>query len=110
MIKYCVYYKHGDSARKCITSPFDTKELAQEWLRDEGHDKDPEYTVDTAYGVNESYEPLSLLKEMLQLTEAKKKVPLKKAAKSVYHRDYVKTKNKPYRKYDPAEYKKEKGE
>ena len=49
--------------------------------------------------LGEGYKPLELLKEMLQLDEAKKK-PLKKAAKSVYHRDYMKTRNKPYRKYD----------
>jgi hypothetical protein len=48
---------------------------------------------------------MSLLRELMQLDEgAKKKKPLKKAAKAVYHRDYVKTKNKPYRKYDPDEY------
>ena len=41
----------------------------------------------------------SFLQELLVITE--KKVPLKKAAKAVYHRDYVKTKKKPYRKYDP---------
>jgi hypothetical protein len=52
-----------------------------------------------------SYQPMELLKEMLQLEEADKKKPsLKKAAKSVYHRDYVKTKNKPYRKYDKEEH------
>jgi hypothetical protein len=45
---------------------------------------------------------MELLKELLN--EAAKKKPLKKAAKSVYHRDYVKTKNKPYRKYDAAEH------
>ena len=43
---------------------------------------------------------MEFLKEMLNLDEAAKKKPLKKAAKAVYHRDYVKTKNKPYRKYD----------
>lgn len=56
----------------------------------------------------EQYVPFALLSEMLMVEE--KKPSLKKAARSVYHRDYVKTKNKPYRKYDPAEYKKEKGE
>lgn len=49
-----------------------------------------------------SYEPLQLLREMLQLDEAKKK-PLKKAAKAVYHRDYMKTRNKDYRKYHEDE-------
>lgn len=43
------------------------------------------------------------------LTEAKKKKPLKNAAKAVYHRDYEKTKNKDYRQYDPSEYQREKG-
>lgn len=33
------------------------------------------------------------------------KVPIKKAAHMVYHRDYVKTKNKPYRKYDKRKHK-----
>lgn len=51
---------------------------------------------------------MELLKELLQLDEAeskKKKVKVsKKATRAVYHRDYVKTKNKPYRKYDPEEY------
>ncbi|MGZ8924612.1 MAG: hypothetical protein ACXW2E_01890 [Nitrososphaeraceae archaeon] len=41
---------------------------------------------------------MEFLKELTQINEAKKK-PLKKAAKAVYHRDYVRTKNKPYRKY-----------
>jgi hypothetical protein len=54
------------------------------------------------------YKPMALLKEMLDLTEAKK-APLKKAARSVYHRDYLKTKNKPYRKYDPRKHKESEG-
>lgn len=47
-----------------------------------------------------------MLKELLQLDEAekKKKKVSKVAAKAVYHRDYVKTKKKPYRQYDPDEY------
>jgi len=50
---------------------------------------------------------MEFLRELL--TEAaKKKKPLKKAAQSVYHRDYMKTRNKPYRKYDPDEYQREK--
>lgn len=48
---------------------------------------------------------MKFLKELLE--EGKKK-PLKKAAQSVYHRDYVKTKNKPYRKYDKEEYERSK--
>lgn len=48
-----------------------------------------------------NYEPMSLLRELYSLDEAAKKKPLKKAAKATYHRDYEKTKNKPYRKYDP---------
>ncbi len=43
---------------------------------------------------------LDFLKELMIITEKKQGKKLKKAAKSVYHRDYVKTKNKPYRKYD----------
>jgi hypothetical protein len=53
-----------------------------------------------------AYVPMELLKEMLTITEAKK-VPLKKAARSVYHRDYEKTKNRSYRKYDPRKHKQE---
>lgn len=34
----------------------------------------------------------------------KKTKVTKKAAKSVYRRDYLRTRNKPYRKYDPEEY------
>lgn len=55
-----------------------------------------------------NYEPGVLLKEMW-LMEADKKY-LKKAAKSVYHRDYVKTKNKSYRKYDKRKHESEQGE
>ena len=49
---------------------------------------------------------MKFLKELLE--EAAKKTPLKVAAKSVYRRDYLKTKNKPYRKYDEEEYKRDK--
>lgn len=51
---------------------------------------------------------MELLRELLQLDESskKKKTPLKKAAAAVYHRDYVKTRRKPYRKYDPSEHEK----
>lgn len=54
----------------------------------------------------EEQRPMEMLKELLQLDEAKKKKAKvsKKATRAVYHRDYVKTKNKPYRKYDPDEY------
>lgn len=47
---------------------------------------------------------MELLKELMVIAESstKKKKPIKKAAKAVYHRDYEKTKNKKYRKYDPA--------
>lgn len=49
---------------------------------------------------------MELLKELLVTEE--KKTPLRKAAARVYHRDYERTKNKPYRKYHPDEYKKRK--
>lgn len=49
---------------------------------------------------------MELLKELMQINEKRAKTPLKKAARAVYHRDYVKTKNKKYRKYDPEEYQK----
>lgn len=50
---------------------------------------------------------MELLRELLQLNEEKEKKPLKKTAKAVYHRDYMKTRNKPYRKYSASEHKKE---
>lgn len=60
---------------------------------------------------------MEFLKELMalgaegeQLNEEKKKKSLKKAAASVYHRDYMKTKNKSYRKYDANDYQREKGE
>jgi hypothetical protein len=49
---------------------------------------------------------LSMLKELMIITEKKGK-SIKKAAKSVYHRDYTKTKNKPYRKYNPENHDKD---
>lgn len=54
----------------------------------------------------------TLLQELVAMvTESaapKKKKSIKTAAKRVYHRDYLRTKNKPYRKYDPADYAKDK--
>lgn len=50
---------------------------------------------------------MEMLKELLQLNEAekkKKKKVSKSAVRAVYHRDYLKTKQKLYRKYDPSEY------
>lgn len=51
---------------------------------------------------------MELLRELLQLDESSKKAdkkkPLKRAAAAVYHRDYIKTRRKPYRKYDPSEH------
>lgn len=44
---------------------------------------------------------MDLIKELVEATKVSRK-----AAASVYHRDYERTKNKPYRKYDPAEHKK----
>lgn len=41
---------------------------------------------------------------MLETTSTKKNKVSKKTAKSVYRRDYLRTRNKPYRKYDPEEY------
>jgi hypothetical protein len=44
---------------------------------------------------------MTFLQELVTLYEKTKKLPLKKAAKKTYHRDYEKTKNKPYRRYHP---------
>lgn len=50
---------------------------------------------------------MKLLKELQKLAEGEKKFSVSRdIASKVYHRDYVKTKNKKYRKYDPAEDKK----
>ena len=46
----------------------------------------------------------SLLEELFTIITEKKAAPkkvTKKAAKSVYRRDYLRTRNKPYRKYEP---------
>lgn len=54
---------------------------------------------------------MGILRELFDLMEANKSTKVsKRAAKRVYHRDYVKTKNKPYRKYDHEQYEKSKGE
>lgn len=44
---------------------------------------------------------METLKELVQiLTESERKSKVtRRMAKNVYHRDYVKTKNRPYRKY-----------
>lgn len=47
---------------------------------------------------------MSILRELIELTEAKKtNKTSKKSAAKVYHRDYMKTRNKPYRKYHEEE-------
>ena len=110
MSKYCVYFDYTGAGRgpECVAGPFSSKQEANQWLKDENHEDDSDYFVDKERGVTESYAPMELLKEMLSLDEAKK-VPLKKAARSVYHRDYLKTKNKPYRKYDSRKHEKSEG-
>ena len=44
---------------------------------------------------------MELMQELIEATRVSKKT-----AAAVYHRDYERTKNKPYRKYDPADHKK----
>lgn len=64
---------------------------------EDGSDEDFDDMEDRQFG-----ESFSFLKDIL--TEAKKKKKLKKAyAKSTYHRDYLKTRNKPYRKFQDHE-------
>lgn len=51
---------------------------------------------------------MELLKELYAILEEAKKTKKKKsvaksAAAAVYHRDYMRTKHKPYRDYDPDE-------
>lgn len=46
----------------------------------------------------------TLLQELWNWQPLEEKASGKKTAASVYHRDYMKTRKKPYRKYDPAEY------
>ena len=48
---------------------------------------------------------MNILNELLQLVEqkAKKKKVTKSLRRRVYHADYLRTKDKPYRKYDPSE-------
>lgn len=103
MSKYCVYFDYTGAGRgpECVAGPFATQAEADQWIKTEGHEGDPDYFVDKERkqrNVRESYEPMQLLQELFVI-EAKKPT-LKRAARSVYHRDYMKTKNKPYRKYD----------
>lgn len=47
---------------------------------------------------------MQILTELLNILEEKKKKPAKVSKKirhKVYHADYLRTKNKSYRKYDP---------
>lgn len=48
---------------------------------------------------------MQILTELLTILEAKKKPAKvsKKIRHKVYHADYLRTKNKPYRKYDPKD-------
>ncbi len=52
-------------------------------------------------GIGESIK-CNFLQDLMIINEKKK--PLKKVAKSVYHRDYLTTKKKSYRKYKPEEH------
>lgn len=83
----------------------------EEFPEDEFGDEAPEGDEDMQRGAparrgvpmrEDAYDQpkFNFLKELMIITEKKHGKKLKKAAKSVYHRDYVKTKNKPYRKYD----------
>lgn len=96
-----------------MAGPYDTQAEAENWLNDYPYDHDDRFFVDTdgedGSELKESYQPMALLREML-LDEGKKVKVSKKTARAVYHRDYMKTRNKPYRKYDEDEYDRKKGE
>lgn len=78
----------------------DSKEINYDELDGEDFD-DPRDEIQ-----NQQYhESTSILMNMIC---EKKKVKLNKLALKVYHRDYVKTKDKPYRKYDKNKHKHEK--
>ena len=66
-------------------------------------DAEPDDDQDFNFREGETYQ-FGMLKSLMLITEKKKGTSVKKAAKSVYHRDYVKTKNRPYRKYDPKQH------
>lgn len=75
--------------------------LTPEELAGEGDDEDSDNLDDEdEFRLREGTQ-FGMMKSLMLITEKKQKKSLKKAAKSVYHRDYVKTKNRPYRKYDP---------
>lgn len=106
MEKYCVYKEQGPSRPPlAVSEAFDDQAAAQDWQTKQQLTGD-EYTIGLVRALKEQHEPMSLLKEVFNLIEGKtkKKPTLKKAAHAVYHRDYLKTKNKPYRKYDPQEH------
>jgi len=104
MTTYCVYYEHKGAGRSPnpAAGPFELHEEALQWLTEQGLSEDEGYVIAPTAITMEHYAPLELLSEIM--TEAGK-VPLRKAARSVYHRDYLKTKNRPYRKYDPKKHK-----
>jgi len=54
---------------------------------------------------------MKLLKELISLTEDEATVvtPTKPMRKGVYHKDYLKTKDKPYRQYKHSKYKEKEG-
>lgn len=78
-----------------VAGPFETAVEAQGWMKN-----NPTMAADVSVKQVQG-ESHSLLNELLE--EGKVKLS-KKLVRSVYHRDYLKTKKKPYRKYDPDEY------
>lgn len=109
--QYGIYYDYTGAGRgpELIAGPFNSQAEAEAYADEESYPLvGDNYFVDVYREptMNETYEPMSLLKEML-ITESDKKKAKKvsrKAAHAVYHRDYIKTKKKPYRKYDPEDY------
>ncbi len=110
-MKYGIYFDYTGAGRgpEQIAGPFNTRQEAEAYAAEEGYSltANSDYFIDVDGKVNEGNNNMEMLRELLQLDEAekkKKKKVSKKAAHAVYHRDYVKTKKKPYRKYDPDEY------
>lgn len=101
---FAVYFESPEAGRgsEPVAGPFNTKQEAGDWMVAEGHTTDPQYFVDRLNEAAESYRPLVLLREMLAIVEvAKPEKPRRTRAASIYHRDYLRTKHKLYRKYQP---------
>lgn len=96
--KHIIYFKdyHPEDGQQnpeqktiIMSDTDDKREVMKRFIDDVGS-----VNILTHQVVDESY---------INETESKKSTVSKDVASKVYHRDYIKTKNKKYRKYNPSE-------